>query len=385
MGKRDLVVCSVLFEDRVGGPHRRTLAVAKRLNESDIQTVLVIPDRGGDSSEFAKDYGVECHRISISRTPKISDYFGIVKWVLKQPKDVYNYICMFGRLRPDIVHVNGAFFIAPAVAAKLRCIPLVWHLNDTIVPLTLAKILGRINAALANQLVVAASKVSEHYGLVKFSPIVIYAPVDVVKFAQSKKARGASVIKLGLVGNWVPLKGIEYFIRAAKLVQNKLNVKVEVHLVGKKFDNHSKYSGQVEKEIDELGLRQSTFIYGFVGNVASIVKELDVLVLSSTTEACPMAVLEGMASGIPVVATDVGGVRELLMPESDNAAGIVVQSRSSEAIAAGIIDVLKSESVRGRFGKNGRKMAKERFSIERCAELHGEIYRRLRRHGRRDR
>jgi glycosyltransferase involved in cell wall biosynthesis len=127
--------------------------------------------------------------------------------------------------------------------------------------------------------------------------------------------------------------------------------------------------------IDELGLRACTRDHGFVDSVAPLLKEMDVLVLSSTTEACPMVVLEAMASGIPVVASNVGGVREILLGEAGRPAGIVVPAATPEAMADALLKLAGSPDTADFMGRNGRILAEERFSLGSCVRSHLAVYR----------
>ena len=90
-----------------------------------------------------------------------------------------------------------------------------------------------------------------------------------------------------------------------------------------------------------------------------------------------MAVLEGMAAGVPVVATDVGGVREILLGDPAGPAGVVVPPRAPEALAAAVLALLKDPEQAKRMGRNGRILAQKRFSLEACADRHLKVYKSL--------
>jgi glycosyltransferase involved in cell wall biosynthesis len=208
---------------------------------------------------------------------------------------------------------------------------------------------------------------------------VIYAPVDTQHYGagvQFPRARKHSVVSIGLIANWNPIKGIEYFVRAAAVVRERLAGKLEVVFAGARMANHPDYCQRVDALIDELGIRSAIRDYGFVLSVAPILADLDVLVLSSTTEACPMVILEGMAAGVPVVATDVGGVRELLLGEPERPAGIVVPPKDPAALAEAVLELLRHPEKAARMGQNGRQLAEERFSLSICAQRHLRVYER---------
>jgi glycosyltransferase involved in cell wall biosynthesis len=249
-------------------------------------------------------------------------------------------------------------------------------MNDTITPKVIAVLLGWIVRLFANRIVVAAEAVARHYGLLGAKHTVLYAPVDIERYKEvnlSETKKKNRTPKIALVANWTRIKGVEYFVRAAALVKEMFGP-VELHFAGARLATQREYCEKIDHLIHELGLSSNVVEHGFVQSVEDLMMELDVLVLSSTVEACPMVVLEGMAAGIPVVATDVGGVRELLQPDAAEPAGIVVPVRDAKAMSIAIIQLLKDKEKSISLGNNGRCLAKQRFSLETCANLHFEIY-----------
>ncbi len=149
---------------------------------------------------------------------------------------------------------------------------------------------------------------------------------------------------------------------------------LDMVFAGCRPDTQRKYLLEIETLIDALGLRDSVHNLGFVEDVSELMRTLDVLVLSSTSEACPMVVLEAMAAGVPVVASDVGGVPELLIDKRDGTAGIIVPSCDPDAIAEGILTLLQAEGRRQAMGEVGYKRARAIFSTDCCVSGHLEVY-----------
>ena len=373
----NISVFNVLFDDRYGGPQKRVIQVAEMLFEHGVQTILGLPSGAGNAAEIAKGAGVSVRRIAFERIPSPRNLGRLLRWIAFLPRDIRCFVTLFRREQPDVIHVNGAFFIAPAIAAKLTKVSLVWHLNDTLPPARIAAISGLLVRLLANRIVVAAKAVAVHYGVDCSPHEVIYAPVHTQSYGvirHSPLEHEQKVPRIGLIANWNPVKGLEYFVRAATRVREHLGGKLDVVFAGARLASCADYSQCIDALIDELGLRDAIRDYGFVPSVIPILTDLDVLVLSSTTEACPMAILEGMAAGVPVVATDVGGVRELLLGDPTSPAGIVVSPRQPKAIATAILDLLASPDKASRMGENGRRLAKERFSLEVCTQRHLKVY-----------
>ncbi len=370
-------VLNVVFEDRIGGPTRRIVRVGGSLLKHGVDTVLCLPEGTGNAADFAREHGISVRRLQFERTPRPSDPRRVLRWVASTPRDILRFIRLFRQEGAEIVHVNGAFFIAPAIAAKLTGIPLVWHLNDTIIPRKVAPLFGLYVRVIADQLVVAAEAVARHYGVYGAAREVIYAPVDTDQFAGITSHVKHELTRVGLIANRLPTKGVEYFIEAASLIR-KRREDVEFVLAGAQFPNHAEYYRRTQDMIANLGLESVFHDHGFVAFVEEVLKELDVLVLSSPTmEASPTVVLEGMAAGLPIVATDVGGVRELLLQEPTRPAGVVVATRSSADIAVAVLELLDDSGKAVRMGNNGRHLAEEHFCLRKCVNKHLDVYKRL--------
>jgi glycosyltransferase involved in cell wall biosynthesis len=111
---------------------------------------------------------------------------------------------------------------------------------------------------------------------------------------------------------------------------------------------------------------------GLVSNVASLMGAIDVLVCPSDTEGTPRAAIEAMLAGVPVVATSVGGIPDLI---ADERTGILVEPGSPGALAAAVTRLLSDDARSQAMGNRARNYALARFSIERMADRVAEAYR----------
>jgi glycosyltransferase involved in cell wall biosynthesis len=128
---------------------------------------------------------------------------------------------------------------------------------------------------------------------------------------------------------------------------------------------------RLEREIDALGIGESVRLLGERSDVLRLLAEGDVFVLSSRSEGLPMSVLEAMAAGLPVVASRVGGVPELL---GDGVEGLLVRPGEVGELAAALADLIAEPALRRRLGDAARARAEAYFDLEPFRRAHVELY-----------
>jgi glycosyltransferase involved in cell wall biosynthesis len=135
----------------------------------------------------------------------------------------------------------------------------------------------------------------------------------------------------------------------------------------------------LERQVDALGLRAHVTFHGFSDDVTPYLDAADLFVLSSTSEGIALTLLEAMAAGLPVVATDVGGNREVVQ---DGMTGFLVPARDPAALARAMRALLEDPTRAAGMGANGRARVVEEFALDRTAAAYDALYRRLlARHG----
>lgn len=131
-----------------------------------------------------------------------------------------------------------------------------------------------------------------------------------------------------------------------------------------------------EREVIEATMRQlrvadKVQILGTRNDVASQLTNADLFLLTSISEGIPLTVLEAMAAGLPVVATDVGGLREIVV---ENETGFLAPARDDELLAQHIVRLAADSDLRRRLGDAGRKRAQQFFDEQRMCDEYGRIY-----------
>jgi glycosyltransferase involved in cell wall biosynthesis len=130
----------------------------------------------------------------------------------------------------------------------------------------------------------------------------------------------------------------------------------------------------VEEEVRRLGLESAVELLGERDDVPELLGTADVFVLSSNSEGLPLSILEAMAAGLPVVASNVGGVSEVVL---DGDTGLLVPPGDAQSFAAAIERLLEDPVLRGRLGEAGRIRVAEHFDLAAVHQAHLDLYRRV--------
>jgi L-malate glycosyltransferase len=240
--------------------------------------------------------------------------------------------------------------------------------------LALQRFLNRHTTRIFTNAVCAKKVTVEAEGVSPEKVYVVYTGVDLIRYSSSagdlKCAAalgippGARVV--GIVATFRPVKDLALFLRAAQIVVRNVEDAAFL-LVG-----HGQLKPQLEKLGDELGIRERVFFSGGQGGVPDYLARMSVACLSSQSEGLPNAILEYMAAGLPVVATDVGGISELVR---DGVTGFLVRDRAPDAFAAPVIRLLQDEDLRLRMAKAALKRAQTEFDIAMAARRLEDFYR----------
>ena len=223
------------------------------------------------------------------------------------------------------------------------------------------------NSACAKDITVRMERVSPD------KVTVVYPGADLVQYASTSGDLSASVRLgipaevpvVGIVATFRPVKDLALFLRAARIVLDE-TPEVAFLLVG-----HGALKADLEQLAVELGIRDKVFFSDGQGAVPDYLARMSVACLTSESEGLPNAILEYMAAGLPVVATDVGGVSELV---EDGMTGYLIRERTPEAVAAPIIGLIKDDTLRRRMGRMGLERGRTRFDMAAAVERLQNFY-----------
>jgi glycosyltransferase involved in cell wall biosynthesis len=289
---------------------------------------------------------------------------------------LFELVRLLRREKPHVVHVNSAKAAALGrLAAGLAGVPIrvyTVHGWAFLAHRGLASAAYRwVERALRplTTVTVCVSENERQAGLVAracddLSTIVIRNGVS-IKTLDVAKPQSAG-LRLVMVGRLQAPKDPITLVRAFALVPRR---DFEAVLVG---DGPERAA--VEDEIRHLGLGPVVHLLGERTDVAELLATADVFVLSTHSEGLPLSVLEAMAAGLPVVASNVGGMPELV---AAGVSGLLVPPGDPDALAEAIERLLESPSLAQQLGHAGRRRVVENFDVEAVRKAHLALYRRM--------
>ncbi|HEX6810222.1 MAG TPA: glycosyltransferase family 4 protein [Planctomycetota bacterium] len=270
--------------------------------------------------------------------------------------------------RPDLVLTYNWGAIETAAAARWLSLPRVHHEDgfgpeEAQHPLRRRSWLRAFVLRKAPVLVpshVLARIAATHWRLPADRVRLLPNGVDLQRFRPAAAGPGAPVV--GTVGGLRAEKDHGTLLQAV----SRLAPRPRVQLVG-----GGVLAGALRAEAASLGLADAVDFAGPVADTTSTYAGFSIFVLSSRTEQMPIALLEAMACGLPVVATDVGDVRTILPPEQQE---FVVPARDPAAMAAALQRQLQDAPLRARLGALNRRQVEQHYEASSCLDRFVRVY-----------
>ncbi len=376
--KRKLFIC--ITKSSWGGAQKYVFDIATNTPRDQFDTTVVLGE-GGELKKKLEEAGVKTILLKNSqRDINIKKEFALF----------FELIKLFRDEKPDIIHLNSSKMGGSgALAGRLAGIKKIiftahgWAFNEErgFLSRMLIKILHIITIILCHKIISVSENTKKQIGgLFEKKIIVIKNGLRETKLFEkdvSKKYITEKILELnkkakntilnnptwiGTISELHTNKGLSYAIDAiAKIKSNVIFI-----IIG---------GGEKRKELEEqivkLGLSNKIFLLGHIDSASSYLKAFEIFVLSSITEALPYVLLEAGYASIPTIATNVGGIPEII---ENNKSGIIVPIKNSEDIKYSIECLLKNPQKAKIFGENLKEKILSDFKQKTMLEKTFYIY-----------
>lgn len=350
---------------QTGGKERRLLELIYYLeNHSDNEMLIVITDEN-IHYQYANTLKT---RIEVLKR----------KGLKKDPRIFFKFYKLCNDFRPDVIHTWGsmlAFYALPAIIIKK--IP---HINSHIadVPVVGKKFgfqyfvtwLGFKYSTLILSNTHAGLKA---YGLSGKKCRVIPNGIRLERFSDLPEAESIKIqfkiqtpFAVIMVASFSPVKKYDQFLDVAEYLQ-PLRSDITFISAGGPLGSSNEY----EKIIKRASLMGNVIICGRINNVEALVNTCDIGVLFSQSEGLSNSILEYMACGKPVIASNAGGTREIVV---DKKTGYLIHNETPEEIAEMITDLLDHKEKRNEIGENARFHIEKHFTVDRMGRDFSNLY-----------
>jgi glycosyltransferase involved in cell wall biosynthesis len=304
----------------------------------------------------------------------------------------FELIFIFKKERPDIIHVNSSKVGGlGALAGRIAGVPQIiftchgWAFNEERPVWTILAIrfLSWLTVMFAHKTITVSFRdtvdgqkmlwskgkvVMVHNGIRKPEFIERTSAQNQIKDMARKN--GVEIPKnsflIGAIGELHKNKGYEYMLRAFSIARKNRNFPYRLIIIGE-GEEREKLKGLIR----ELDLEADVCLLGYVKDAPTFLAAFDAFTLSSIKEGLPYVIIEAGYAGLPVVATNVGGVREII---EDMKSGILVQTRKPDDIAEGLSMLAKEPEKIRVFGLNLKEKVERDFSIEKMVAKTIEVY-----------
>ena len=307
--------------------------------------------------------------------------------IFKDSLAIFSLYRLFRKEKFDIVHTNTAKAgVLGRIAARIAGVPAIVHSSHGhnfygyFGPITskMVVILERFMTHFTDKIIALTEL--EKKDLVAFKVtqpekiIVINSgleldnyrkPIIDVQDKRSELKIEQNMSVVGMISRLEPVKGPEYLVQAARLVIEGVP-RVKFLIVGE-----GSLRNKLESQCKKMGILDKFIFAGWREDISQILCVLDILVLSSLNEAVGKVLIEAGACGVPVVATRVGGVPEIV---KDNQTGILVPPKDADSLAQAIILLLEDRERRQNMGETAKKWVDDKFSAHRMVERISSLY-----------
>jgi glycosyltransferase involved in cell wall biosynthesis len=339
------------------------LNLSRALNEAGHESVLGVFENSAQPNvmlyEVARAVGIESYTV-----PCRGQVDGAMPAAIRE---------LVARVRADVVHAHGyKADVYVWLALRGRGVPIISTCHNWLDSDLATRVYGWLDRSVLRDydgVVAVSAAVRERLvesGVRESAVRVIRNGIDSRGFRMPHLPQECPVV--GLAGRLSREKGVDVFLTMAA------EVLVEWPMTRFVVAGDGPEKEALETMMATLGIGGSVSLLGRQEDMAGFYGSLDILVSSSRTEGLPMGLLEGMASGLPVVATAVGDVPCVV---DEGVTGFLVDSEDVEGLAARVLRLLRTPGLRRTMGEAGRRRVDESFSAAGMAEAYLEMYREM--------
>jgi len=170
---------------------------------------------------------------------------------------------------------------------------------------------------------------------------------------------------IGTIANLYPAKGINYLVEAATLLIKEYPDLMFV-VIGEGAERK-----KIENQIKKLELKKNFILLGSISDAYKYLKMFDIFVLPSVKEGFPWTILEAMAADVPIIATKVGGVPEVIENEKN---GLLVSPESSKELDEAIKKLLSDNDLREAFAQEAKRTVEGKFNLKQMIQQYEDLF-----------
>jgi glycosyltransferase involved in cell wall biosynthesis len=368
-------IAHIITKLELGGAQKTTLSLLKHIDKKYYEAYLITSSRGYLKEEASLLPGLEIFFINtLQRNVNILNdmlsFFKIAVYLRRKKISIVHthsskagiigrWAAWFAGVRSIFHTVHGwPFYIEAGVLTRLF-----YKISEKLASLITTRIIVVSEADMKSGI--------KHVSKKQIKYIKIPYGIESTNFAfQSRPANRDSAINVGYIACFKPQKAPFDFVEVAKFSVNE-NKDIKFISVGDGILKHS-----VMEKVLVLGLDRNIKFLGWQDNIARLLSEIDILLLTSRWEGLPVVILEALASGVPVVATDVGGVPELV---ANGVNGFVEKKGACKKLADDILLLAYDNDMRMEFAKQAKKSFKKEFDIQYMRDSMQNLYEKTRR------
>jgi sugar transferase (PEP-CTERM/EpsH1 system associated) len=301
----------------------------------------------------------------------------------------FRFFRLIRRLRPAILHTRNIGTLDCAVLGRLAGVSICihgehgWHADDPFGRSVKYRFLRRAFDVAVNEYVAVSRDIEtwlrDSIGIRADRIVQIYNGVDVDKFNPKGSTVtlpfdnvGNSLLVIGTVGRLDRIKNFDMLIKAvAQLVDHNPDLRERLRSV---IVGDGPQLTELRNLVNKLGLQEIVFLPGKRQDIDELLRSMNIFVLPSLNEGISNTILESMVTGLPIIATEVGGNPELI---ADGETGSLVPANNTDAIVEAIKRYVYDPRLTESHGRAARDRAVRLFSLRAMIESYGQLYDRL--------